>query len=374
MSVGPTDNTVEVLKSTDEAANRCESQQQDDEVTLLSSGDTHKVTALSRDTQHGSAIQALHRSDSASVKSDGANETKGRVKLPKLATLTLGTAPAKGGPIVTKAHKALPQKFTKALVPATSEEKPMTNEFKFGHIFAPQAQAFIENLVTTQLGRLDFESSVHLFNANHIVLSSGEKVIAMAYPMLCEDEGRFHFWNMLQEHGVSNIIDLTEREYQQNVRYYNEGRIECKHGILTVEVSSQGSEYQRISVSGSKDSATMSVEVTRRHYTEWSDNEGLELTKFLALVDYLSEKISKGVLIHCVEGMGRTMTLIVGEEIKRLIQDRKITSDNYEVEVAEAINRLAKQRGNCVIKTLAQQALLLDAASFWLDRQGESQS
>ena len=379
MSVSSADNTsTEVVKPIDETVNRDEPQQQDDKVTLLPNGNAHKVIALSNDSRLETAIQALHKSV-VPVKTEAVKEVREVVevrppKFLKLAPKTTSSTTVDNRQRTTKTHKPLPLKFTTALVPATSEEKPMTNEFKFGQAFPPQAQAFTENLVTTQLGREHFDSSVHLFNANHIVLSSGEKVIAMAYPMLLEDEGRFHFWNMLKEHHVSNIIDLTEREYQENVRYYKDGSIMSEHGTLTVKASSQGSEYQRISVSSDKDSETTSVEVTRRHYTEWPDNGGLELPTFLALVDYLSEQISKGVVIHCVEGMGRTMTLLAGAEIRWQIKNGKITRDNYEVKVAEAINSLAKQRGNCVIKSGAQKHLLLDATKVWLGILDESQS
>ena len=379
MSVGSADNTsTEVVKPIDETVNRDKPQQQDDKVTLLPNGNAHKVIAASNDSRLETAIQALHQSV-VPVKSEAVKEIREVVEMKppkflKLALKTTSSTTVDNRQITSKTHKPLPKKFTEALVPATSKEKPMTNEFKFGQAFQPQTQAFTENLVTTRLGRQHFDSSVHLFNANHIVLSSGKKVIAMAYPMLLEDEGRFHFWNMLTEHHVSNIIDLTEREYGENVRYYKDGTIMSEHGTLTVTVSSQDNEYQHISVSSYQDSATMSVEVTRRHYSEWPDNGGLELSKFLALVDYLSEQISQGVLIHCVEGMGRTMTLLAGAEIRFQIKNGNITTDNYEVEVAEVINRLAKQRGNCVIKARAQQVLLLDAAKFWLDNQGESQS
>ena len=341
-----------------------------DEVTLLPTGDSHTVTTSEEGDVHSLAVTKLHQPQSTTVSSEHLINKKAKLK--KLKKLNITLAKAFGAEETAKSNKPLPKKFTDALVRIKVGARPMTKDFKFGQFSQPQASIYTENLVTTKLGTLEFGTDVYLFNASKIALSDENTVIAMAYPQLTDTKSQYYFYNMLREHNVLFILDLNDQEFAIDGQYYkeNDSRFD---GTKKLKVQIQKTEdgEQRINV-------TLNDEVpfciVRKHYREWPDNGTLELSKFIDLVSFYQDKIRGGALVHCKEGMGRTMTLIVGEEIVRSVKDNTITLDNYEEQVACVIKKFEAQRGNCVIKAEEQQQLLLDATEYWLEHPPKPQS
>ena len=128
--------------------------------------------------------------------------------------------------LTEKQQRPLPKKFTEALAPNPFNENDvrLTHYFKFGSIFTDfRCKSNTEMLVKTVRSTKEFGDVANLFNASHISLCrQGKKAFAMSYPFVPGHEAHFHFWDMLREHEVHFIYDLTSVESEENIRYYRE--------------------------------------------------------------------------------------------------------------------------------------------------------
>ncbi len=343
-------------------------------VDLTDSGVTHNASERNGSRLHQviSDFQKLAVVPSEPPQSAG---NDGKVKRNRLRLKFADSSGSDSKPRIEKT--VLPETFTEAERSHTDKRlhetdiSQLTDTFKFGKIFGSRTQVFKANLVKTKLGDEHFPQAC-LFNASLIRLCHDQSVIAMARPELFDDSGRFYFWDMLIENKIHHLIDLTDKVCSEGVRYDKSAET-TQRGIKLKVTVSELNDIQNVSVSFNalqaisvRSGDTEPVTITRYHFTQWRDNSGLDVDKFMALVDFYAGKIKEGVLVHCLEGMGRTMTLIAGEEIRQKINGGSITADNYQVQCVYVINELAKQRGNCVIKTPEQKLLLITAAQSWL--------
>lgn len=185
------------------------------------------------------------------------------------------------------------------------------------------------------------------------------------------------FWLASKE--CSLIVDLTNGadmtkglvSYAPQVgdsAQYGEVIVDCQEIIHGTESSFNTYTYQIQKGSEVESSST----VSRLHYTGWPDHHGIakeDLDRLTEIIKCYQAKSEKPILVHCRAGVGRTGTIIVACEMKKLIKAGSITQDNLLPTLKSLILEGRKQRGPYFVQTSSQLQALWEWSWWALERQ-----
>ncbi|XP_041833313.1 receptor-type tyrosine-protein phosphatase beta [Melanotaenia boesemani] len=148
------------------------------------------------------------------------------------------------------------------------------------------------------------------------------------------------FWRMVWEHGVYNIVMVTQCVEKGRVKcdqYWPADREPLYYGDLVIQMLSESvlPEWTIREFKITSESSSSYPRVLRHfHYTVWPDHGVPESTQSLiqfvrTVRDYIDRSPSTGAtVVHCSAGVGRTGTLIALDRVLQQL-DSKATIDLY---------------------------------------------
>ncbi|RYV03326.1 hypothetical protein SOPP22_04970 [Shewanella sp. OPT22] len=353
----------------------------DDKPTINASGETFSTATVESSKGTPDAVFFEGKQNSGKKARSRANQMKLTLSFSKSTSLNGAcqkeSAPANSSttqkvtPSTPSAQKTrvFPEAFLSSLKPyrINDENSDYVSGFKFcmtgndDHILASRA-----TLVKTIKGAHEAEERP-LFDANSITVKQEEGestsvcAVAMSYPHSHDINGQYHFWDMIAEKKIQFIYDLTSAEKPSQFQYYKNTD---EKGKLSVRASELDNSRQSLTV---KVDEKTEFRVNRFHYKNWPDGGAVSVSEFRGLVNEMQGHIDDGILVHCLEGRGRTMCCLAGIKLKEGIENGTIDKTNYQETVAKIINQVRAERGTQVLTSEGQKWLLLDAAEAWLN-------
>ncbi|MBA3723048.1 MAG: hypothetical protein H0W88_11710 [Parachlamydiaceae bacterium] len=201
----------------------------------------------------------------------------------------------------------------------------------------------------------------------------GQRYIAGQYPV-----HRELFWSTIKDQ-VNVIVDLTNdadlRKRDTILTSYVPDVVEpIKYPSgLTVNFKSEtvkeGFTTYKYLVNGSG----VDKEISRIHFTDWEDKQGLEdISKLTKMIDYILKEFPQNAntrpFIHCRAGVGRTGTLITCLALAAFINNGTVkTKDELKTKMFEAIVEGRLQRGITYVQTPDQLGSIWKFANSYLD-------
>lgn len=219
--------------------------------------------------------------------------------------------------------------------------------------------------------KIDGQTTHVYLHANDVKFDQ-HHYIATQYPRQKE-----LFWLASKE--CSLIVDLTNgsdmtkglTSYAPPVGesfHFGEVIINCQEKAPETESGFNIYSYQIQKTNEAESSST----VSRLHYTGWPDHHGIakdELDRLTEIIKSYRTDSAKPIIIHCRAGVGRTGTIIVACEMKKLIEAGSITQDNLLPTMKSLILEGRRQRGPYFVQTPSQVKALWEWSWWALERQ-----
>lgn len=197
-------------------------------------------------------------------------------------------------------------------------------------------------------------------HANHVDLE-GVHLILTQYPY---PEQIPLFWQASKE--ACLILDLTnEKDMKRGLVPYapklnddlqfedERRRVRCLSQRKVNGINAELCTYSFEEIDSTSD---MPV-ITRLHYENWEDHEGItedDLDRLLAILAEYQKDSTIPIMVHCRAGVGRSGTVSVAYAISQLIKQNKADVSNLSHYIYHLILEGRRQRGECFVQTVDQ--------------------